>query len=311
MKVTILVPVYGVEKYIGECAESLFSQTYEEIEYVFCDDCTRDASMEVLQSVLDKHPDRQSHVHIIKNDNNLGLGGTRVRLVSEINTPCFMIVDSDDILPLNAVEVLVDRMLQTDTDIVDAGYAEYAEGRVGECLLPSHDVGRRYLNKVLCNNLVSLRVWGKLYKTSVLQLVPDLFSVGIDYAEDLCATTRLAAVASRSWTDEVVYYYRTDNMGSYTQNISEKNILSYFRACRKILSFYHQRGHLPMALEIGLLNAYRECRKSGVTIEKADEIIRYVPEHMRASLLYRMFRSNSVPLVLADYLYRIFRTLSL
>lgn len=311
MKVTILVPVYGVEKYIGECAESLFSQTYEEIEYVFCNDCTKDDSIEVLQAVLEKHPERQSCVRIVNNEQNLGLGGTRVRLVSEIHTSYFMIVDSDDILPLNAVETLVRRMQQTDTDIVDAAYAEYAEGRVGERHLPSHDVGSRYLNKVLCNNLVSLRVWGKLYKTSVLNKIPDLFFQGIDYAEDLCATTRLAAVTTRSWTDEVVYLYRTDNMASYTQNISEKNILSYFRACKKILSFYHQRGHLPMSLEIGILNAYRECRKSGIAHEKADEIIRYVPEHMRASLLYKMFCNKSVPFAVADYLYRTLRTLAL
>lgn len=62
MTVTILVPVYGVEKYIAECAESLFSQTYQDIEYVFCDDCTLDKSIEILKSVLDKFPQRKSKV---------------------------------------------------------------------------------------------------------------------------------------------------------------------------------------------------------------------------------------------------------
>ena len=52
MTVTIIVPVYGVEKYIRECAVSLFSQTYDKIEYVFCDDCTPDRSIEILHEVM-------------------------------------------------------------------------------------------------------------------------------------------------------------------------------------------------------------------------------------------------------------------
>lgn len=304
---TILVPVYGVERYIAECAESLFRQTYSDIEYVFCDDCTPDRSIEELRGVMDRYSGRKSQVRIISNDKNCGLGGTRLHLISKINTECFMIVDSDDVLPDNAVETLVARMEQTNTDIVDAAYAEYADGRLGNAILPSHDTGEKYLRKVQCNNIVSLHVWGKLYKTSILEKMPDLFCQGIDFAEDLCATTRLAAVTTRSWTDRVAYYYRTDNTGSYTQNISERNIMSYFRACNKILSFYHRRGHLPFALEVGILNAYRECRRSCVSVEKADELIKYVPQHLRARLLSALLRSESVPTIISDYVYRLFR----
>lgn len=288
MTVTIIIPVYGVERYVGECARSLFAQTYKDIEYVFCDDCTPDRSIDVLREVIDEFPERKEHVQIIRNERNLGLGGTRRHLISRISTDYFLIVDSDDLLPENAVEVLVGRMKETDTDIVDAAYAEYSDGKAGEAILPSHDTGSSYLKKVWVQNTVSLRVWGRLYKTSVLLSVPDLFVEGIDFAEDTCATSRLAAVTTRSWTDEVVYYYRTDNATSYTQNISEKNILSYFRACQKILSFYRMRGHLPLALEIGILNCYRECCKSHIDTAKADEIIRYVPEHYRARLLFNI-----------------------
>lgn len=308
MTVSIIVPVYGVERYIRECAVSLFSQTYEDIEYIFCDDCTPDRSIDVLREVMAEYPERK--VRIIRNETNRGLGGTRQHLVSEIKTGYFMIVDSDDLLPENAVEVLVNRMKETDADIVDAGYAEYANGQAGTAKMPCHDIGKKYLNKVLCNNLVSLRVWGKLYKTSVIGKVPELFMQGIDFAEDYCATSRLAAVTTRSWADKVVYYYRTDNISSYTQNISEKNILSYFRACGKVLSFYHRRGHLPFSLEIGMLNAYRECRRSAIDLQKADDIIRYVPQHFRARFVCWLLRSETVPLVICDYVYRIFRTLA-
>lgn len=309
MSVTIIVPVYGVEKYIAECAESLLSQTYPDIEYVFCDDCTPDRSIEVLREVVARHPERSAHVRIIRNEQNKGIGSTRLRLISEVKTEYFLFVDSDDVLTTTAVETLVHRMNETDTDIVDGGYALYADGKAGTPILPPHDAPTAYLNKILCQNIILPRVWGRLYKTSVLQQVKDLFIEGIDFAEDICATSRLACVTSRSWTDEVIYYYRTDNINSYTCNITKKNILSYFRAMAVVLSFYHQRkGHLPMSLEIGVLNAYRECGRSNIAISLADETIGYVPEHFTAQLLYKLFHCKSkLVLKIADFLYRLVR----
>lgn len=309
MTVTILVPVYGVEKYLAECAESLFTQTYSDIEYVFCDDCTPDRSIEVLREVMERYPERKEHVRIIHNDNNKGIGGTRMILVSQVMTDAFFFVDSDDVLPPNAVNALVNKMKETDTDIVDGAYAIYIDEKVGKVITPPHDEPSKYLDKILCQNIILPRVWGRLYKTTVLQKVKDLFIEGIDFAEDICATSRLACVTSRSWTDDVVYYYRTDNINSYTRNITKRNILSYFRAMSVVLSFYHQRkGHLPMSLEIGVLNAYRQCGRSRIPVTMADETIGYVPEHFSAQLLYWLFHSKSkLVLKLTDYLYRLIR----
>ena len=309
MTVTVIVPVYGVEKYIVECVESLFAQTYSGIEYVFCDDCTPDRSIELLREVVERYPERKERVRIVHNDTNMGIGTTRKRLVSEVHTDTFLFVDSDDVLPLNAVETLVKRMKETDTDIVDGAYAIYVDEKVGKVITPPHDEPSKYLDKILCQNIILPRVWGRLYKTSVLDKVKDLFIEGVDFAEDICATSRLACVTSRSWTDEVVYYYRTDNINSYTRNITKRNILSYFRAMSVVLSFYHQRkGHLPMSLEIGVLNAYRQCGRSDIPVTTADETIAYVPEHFSARLLYWLFHSKSgFVLKLTDYLYRLIR----
>ena len=72
-KVSILVPVYGVEKYIERCVRSLFEQTYENIEYVFVDDCTKDKSIEILNSVLAEYPNRKKQAKILHHDKNRGL----------------------------------------------------------------------------------------------------------------------------------------------------------------------------------------------------------------------------------------------
>lgn len=75
--VSILVPIYGVEKYIEQCAETLFQQSFADIEYVFVNDCTKDRSVEILQQTIDRFPERKSQVILIQHEHNKGLGGAR------------------------------------------------------------------------------------------------------------------------------------------------------------------------------------------------------------------------------------------
>ena len=312
MNVTILVPVYGVERYIKECAESLFGQTYKDIEYVFCDDCTPDKSIEVLKEVVARYPERKEHVRIIRNERNLGIGGTRARLLSQVESDCFFFADSDDLLPENAIETLVIRMKKTDVDIVDGAYGEYTDGKISNVVTPCHDGLARYCRKVQAGNLVRHQLWGRLYKSEVIKRVPDLFEEGIDMAEDYCAMTRLVAVTTRAWTDEVVYLYRMGEQSFYSNELPRKGILSRLRATKKVLSFYHMRGHLPLSVEVGILDAYRIPHlTSSITVTETDEAIRYVPEHMAARILFGFLHSEVFPYRVSDALYRFVRQLAI
>lgn len=68
MSVSILVPIYNVEKYIERCARSLFEQTYSDIDYIFVDDFSPDNSIEILEKTLDEYPERKEHVRIIRHE---------------------------------------------------------------------------------------------------------------------------------------------------------------------------------------------------------------------------------------------------
>ena len=309
MRVSVLVPVYGVEKYISECAESLFGQTYKDVEYIFCNDSTKDRSMEILHETINRYPERAKSVRVLSNEKNMGLGASRHRLLQEVRTEAFMIVDSDDTLPADAIATLVECMEREQTDIVEGAYADSFHGSLSEPKKPFHGSQKRYLRALQCQNVIRHRVWGKLYRTEVLSRIDGLFQEGIDYCEDLCATVRLAAVTTRSCTDRVVYHYRTDNISSYTKTVSEKSIRSYFRAQAEILRFYHFRGHIHLSVEIGLLNSFRECHNSKIPLTLADEITRYVPQNTTARLLYPLLRSHGLAFRLGDLLYRIVRLL--
>ena len=69
-KVSVVIPIYNVEKYIARCARALCKQTLDAIEYIFVNDCTPDRSMLILQSVIQKYPNRSKDVIIITHDHN-------------------------------------------------------------------------------------------------------------------------------------------------------------------------------------------------------------------------------------------------
>ena len=76
-KVSIIVPIYRVEEYIERCAESLFAQTFDDIEYIFVDDCSPDKSVEILQRTLEKYPHRKRLTRIERLSSNSGLPAVR------------------------------------------------------------------------------------------------------------------------------------------------------------------------------------------------------------------------------------------
>lgn len=308
-KVSLLVPVYGVEQYIEACARSLFEQTYREIEYVFVDDCSPDRSIDVLQRVVADYPERLAQVKIVRHDHNRGVGVARHTAFAAATGDFLMHVDSDDLLPKEAVALLVGKA--EEADIVDGGYVEWANGKAVRSYAPLHDTKARYLKKMLCQNVTSNRLWGRLYRRSLLEAHNVYFLEGIDYSEDYSVVTRALFYARRATVDETVYRYRTDNVASYTHNVSEKSLLSYFRACQLVADFFEREdkdGLYRTQVDVGMVNAYRCAVAGGVSLDKVDRICTYRVHHPVARLCIWLLRKG-VAVKYLNWLYLPFRRL--
>ena len=135
--ISIIIPVYGVEKYIEKCVRSLFEQTYENLEYIFVNDCTKDSSMEILKTVLSEYPDRISNVTIINNEKNIGQSGSRKKGILAANGHYMIHCDSDDWVDLDYYEKIAKKAEETDADIICCDYrAEFQDGRFKDLFLP-------------------------------------------------------------------------------------------------------------------------------------------------------------------------------
>lgn len=118
--ISICIPVYNVEKYVGRCLESILSQSFKDIEIVIVNDCTPDKSMDIVRH----YAEVDSRIKIVEHDINHGLMMARrtgyMAAMGEFITFC----DSDDTMPVGALESLYNKAIQTNADIV-SGVIEY------------------------------------------------------------------------------------------------------------------------------------------------------------------------------------------
>lgn len=122
--ISILVPIYNVEKYIHTCLESLMEQTYSDIEYVFVHDCGTDNSFDILKEEISKYPSRESNCTIVENIKNLGISKTRNTLIALAKGTYSLFVDSDDWIEKDSVERFIQEAIRTNADIVGANEIE-------------------------------------------------------------------------------------------------------------------------------------------------------------------------------------------
>ena len=125
-KVTIIIPVYNVEKYLERCLDSILNQTFNDYEVICVNDCSPDNSAEILNEYAKKY----EHIRILSNDKNLGLGRTREKGIKEARSEYIMLIDSDDYVSPDYIETYYNEMENdSNLDAVIGGYIRDVDGK--------------------------------------------------------------------------------------------------------------------------------------------------------------------------------------
>lgn len=143
-KVSVIIPVYGVEKYIERCARSLFEQTLDDIEYLFIDDCTPDKSVEVLKRVLEDYPNRMGQVIIHRMEQNCGQAAVRKWGMQNATGEYVIHCDSDDWVDTSMYEKMYNKAVEESADIVVCDYVEI-NGQSQKYIRSGHNSSPNYL----------------------------------------------------------------------------------------------------------------------------------------------------------------------
>lgn len=258
-KVSVLVPIYGVEKYIERCARSLFEQTLDEMEFIFVDDCTPDKSIEILRSIIEEYRHRLAEkrytVRIERMPTNSGLAAVRRHGIQLATGDYIIHCDSDDWVDVTMYEKMYNKAIEEGSDVVVCDYCISDEYKS----IPK--IGCHNDNKwIFYENVLKLvdppSVWNKLFHKSLFQnfIIYPIYPM----AEDLVLTPQLLWYCKSITYVRCPLYYYYSNIDSMSKIPGETNIIKRFNQSVSNMSLlfnFYQDKELPNNIKVAFLLA--------------------------------------------------------
>ncbi len=252
---SIVVPAYGVQAYVGECLDSLLNQSFTDIEVIAVDDCSPDRTGEVLDSYAARDP----RVRVLHLPANVGLGGARNAGLAEASGEYVWFVDSDDWVAGNSLSAIVARLRDTRPDVLMVDYAE-ASWDLRTTRNPRHEILSAAPEVFRVADYPALFTvfpcaWNKIVRREYLTKLDIPFPAG--YYEDLPFTYPVLIGAERiSVLDTVCLYYR-QRRGSILSSGGERH-LELFGQYELVFQRLQQLGEPAAAL---IPTVYRHMAK--------------------------------------------------
>lgn len=211
--ISILVPVYNVEKYLCRCLDSILAQTYTDYEVVLVDDGSTDRSGALCDAYAAEH----DCIRVIHQE-NAGLAQVRNVSVAAARGEYITFVDSDDAIEPNLLETLMGDLLETGSDISICSWSEVSDAGVRTQITWDRKedgfqvwTTEQAVKALLYQKGIDNNSWGKLYARHVLQDV--VFPAGRVY-EDIAVAYQIFLKANRvCYRPEALYLYTSNTAG--------------------------------------------------------------------------------------------------
>ena len=282
-KVSVIVPVYNVEKYIDKCLDSLVNQTLKDIEIIVVNDGTKDNSQKIIDKYVKKYPKK---VFSFKKKNG-GLSSARNYGLKHATGKYVGFVDSDDYVEYDMYEQLYNKAQETKSDIVCCEIAYKYNIRTEKRYFSDVSVFGHSISenpKILLN--CKSFAWNKLYKRSLW----DNFEFPDQHFEDSAVIYNLMFTAKKiECVNLPLYNYIKERPGTITTEVSPK-IYDIFKSCDSILSFYKKQSNYEKIkdiveevcirhLRIRLFYIY-DSKNRKLTWKYYDDTIKYLKENI-------------------------------
>ena len=220
VKISIIIPVYNVEKYLHECLDSIINQTFKDLEIICVDDGSTDKSSEILE----EYEQKDKRFTVISQPNK-GVSAARNRGMQQAKGKYIMFVDSDDYIASNACELIYNSAEEKRCDILLFPHYNFSastcrdDGRLLDLYITLKDnttTFKEYSDEFL---LTPSETHSKLYKTDFLRKYNLHWETQIQYCEDrIFYINALIHAKAISILYKHLYYYRIDTFNSLSKN---------------------------------------------------------------------------------------------
>lgn len=230
-KISVIVPVYNVEKYLCECLNSLVNQTLSDIEIICINDGSTDGSLNILNEYASK-----DGRFIVLSQENQGQGIARNKGIDIAKGEYISFVDPDDWIELDTFEILYNKFSETDVDFIQFDYDTHHEtGKVHGTKAYKRSLKKEFNYSIKNNDIYNLRnipakkllglsmcIWDKAYKTSFIK------KNNIKLAPNKHGEDHIFSISANLLADKILYlnksfhHYRT-RFGSAVNKASDDN----------------------------------------------------------------------------------------
>lgn len=274
--VSVIVPFYGVEKYIARCALSLLKQTHTNIELIFVNDCTKDNSEQLLKEIISNNSNIIP-TKIINHSINRGISAARETGTAQAAGKYLLYVDSDDYVAANMVELLLQSAELNDSDMVVCDYFLLKNNHMTHIHQAHGSLSRvEFIVDMLSHNR-EWSPWNKLIRREILVNNHFHWPEGVNMAEDLLMVTKLLISSKQiSYVEEPLYFYNRDNVNSLVNSISTRACQQSLIAIQETIAFIKLKG-LYETLEPGVMQIILML-KFNMLYTKNAEFIQTLPD---------------------------------
>ena len=264
--VSIIIPVYNVEKYLPKCIDSIITQTYKTIEIILVDDGSDDSS----RQICDEYASVDSRIKVIHKDNG-GVSSARNRGLDIATGEWVLFVDADDILPNDALDYYAEVVNKNDVDMVLGSYVKCNE--VGTIIKSGNKIFQKQLSMLDClklfykSDLFQGYVWNRLMKLSIIKENDLRYNESIYFKEDGLFAVQYMVCCSRPcyYSSKVVYNYYihdTSSMRIYNSYFSYKYLsnLDARILCLKSIEKKYKNASLIFLAKYSVLHFYHNIK---------------------------------------------------
>lgn len=237
VKISIIVPIYNVEKYLKKCVESLINQTYKNIEIILVDD----ESPDNCPILCEEYKKKDNRIKVIHKKNG-GLSDARNKGLEEATGEYILFVDSDDYIELDTCMKFISILCGRNVDIAVGNAVKVINNKREFIKHTSKNSkiisGKEYLKEELLNNSMQMMVWLNLYKRDFLLENNFIFKKGLLH-EDEEFTPRVFLKAEKILPTDIIFYNYIIRENSITTKRNQiKNLRHIYKICQNLDLIY-------------------------------------------------------------------------
>lgn len=292
--ISVITPVFKVSQFIERCAESLMNQTFDDVEFIFVDDCSPDDSVEKLQAVISRYPGRD--VRILTHERNSGLPSAR-KTGFEASTGRFIYhCDGDDWVETDILEKMYNAAVENDADYVYCDFYLTFSGSERYMHNPAYKTPDEMLRKGFLSGDCKYNYWNKLASRELYRGVEfpvDHFKGG----EDMVMIEILSRAKRLAYVPKALYHYVKTNSGAISEGFSPQRLESIQYNCAHALKALESYpGDLTREIALFKLNVKLpflisdDKRKYQVWKEWFPEANRYIFENTELPLRTKLLQ---------------------